>query len=134
MRNENGRVTGYGDVDIAGRDAGSYVSEANQLLRDRLKLPTGYSIAWSGQYEVMQRVKGRLKLMVPVTLFLICLLLYFNTGSIPKTIIVLLAVPFFAVGAAWFLLCAGFHISLAVLVGLVALMWIDTLTGASMPP
>jgi len=59
-------------------------SEANQLLRDHLKLPAGYSIAWSGQYEAMQRVKQRLKLMVPITLFLICFLLYSNTGSIPK--------------------------------------------------
>ena len=103
IRNEDGLLTGYVYVDIAGRDPESYVSEANQLLRDRLKLPTGYSIAWSGQYEAMQRVKERLKLVVPVTLFLICLLLYINTGSMPKTIIVLLAVPFSAVGAIWFL-------------------------------
>ncbi len=132
IRNENGLLTGYVYVDIAGRDAGSYVSEANQLLRDRLKLPTGYSIAWSGQYEVMQRVKERLKLMVPVTLFLICLLLYFNTGSIPKTIIVLLAVPFSAVGAIWFLYAAGYNMSVAVWVGLIALLGIDAETGVFM--
>jgi len=132
IRNENGLLTGYVYVDVAGRDAGSYVSEANQLLRGHLKLPTGYSIAWSGQYEVMQRVKGRLKLMVPITLFLICLLLYFNTGSIPKTIIVLLAVPFSAVGAIWFLYAAGYNMSVAVWVGLIALLGIDAETGVFM--
>jgi Cu(I)/Ag(I) efflux system membrane protein CusA/SilA len=80
IRNENGLLTGYVYVDIAGRDPASYVSEANQLLHDRVKLPAGYAITWSGQYEAMQRVKERLKLVVPITLFLICLLLYINTG------------------------------------------------------
>lgn len=132
IRNENGLLTGYVYVDVAGRDPGSYVTEANQLLRDRLKLPAGYSIAWSGQYEVMQRVKERLKLVVPITLFLICLLLYLNTGSVPKTIIVLLAVPFSAVGAIWFLYLAGYNISVAVWVGMIALLGIDAETGVFM--
>jgi Cu(I)/Ag(I) efflux system membrane protein CusA/SilA len=132
IRNENGLLTGYVYVDVAGRDPGSYVSEANQLLRDRLKLPAGYSIAWSGQYEAMQRVKERLKLVVPVTLFLICVLLYSNTGSIPKTIIVLLAVPFSAVGAIWFLYLADYNMSVAVWVGLIALLGIDAETGVFM--
>jgi copper/silver efflux system protein len=132
IRNENGLLTGYVYVDVAGRDPGSYVSEANQLLREHLRLPTGYSITWSGQYEVMQRVKERLKLVVPITLFLICLLLYMNTGSMPKTIIVLLAVPFSAVGAIWFLYAADYNMSVAVWVGLIALMGIDAETGVFM--
>ena len=132
IRIENGLLTGYVYVDVAGRDAGSYVSEANQLLRDQLKLPTGYSISWSGQYEVMERVKERLKLVVPVTLLLICLLLYMNTRSLPKTIIVLLAVPFSAVGAIWFLYLAGYNMSVAVWVGLIALLGIDAETGVFM--
>jgi Cu(I)/Ag(I) efflux system membrane protein CusA/SilA len=132
IRNENGLLTGYVYVDVAGRDAGSYVSEANQLLRDQLKLPSGYAISWSGQYEVMERVKERLKLVVPVTLLLICLLLYMNTRSLPKTIIVLLAVPFSAVGAIWFLYLAGYNMSVAVWVGLIALMGIDAETGVFM--
>ena len=132
IRNEDGLLTGYVYVDLAGRDPGSYVSEANRLLRDRLKLPTGYSIAWSGQYEAMERVKERLKLVVPVTLFLICLLLYINTGSMPKTMIVLLAVPFSAVGAIWFLYAAGYNMSVAVWVGLIALLGIDAETGVFM--
>src|ERR1017187_6454917 len=132
IRNENGLLTGYVYVDVAGRDPQSYVTEANQLLRDHLKLPTGYSIAWSGQYEAMQRVTERLKLVVPATLLLICLLLYFNTGSVPKTVIVLLAVPFSAVGAVWFLYFAGYNMSVAVWVGLIALLGIDAETGVFM--
>jgi Cu(I)/Ag(I) efflux system membrane protein CusA/SilA len=132
IRNEDGLLTGYVYVDLAGRDPGSFVSEANRLLRDHLKLPTGYSIAWSGQYEAMERVKQRLKLVVPVTLFLICLLLYINTGSMPKTMIVLLAVPFSGVGAIWFLYLAGYNMSVAVWVGLIALLGIDAETGVFM--
>ena len=132
IRNENGLLTGYVYVDVAGRDPQSYDTEANQLLRDRLKLPTGYSIAWSGQYEAMQRVKERLKLVVPATLLLICLLLYFNTGSMPKVMIVLLAVPFSAVGAIWFLYVTGYNMSVAVWVGLIALLGIDAETGVFM--
>ncbi len=132
IRNENGLLTGYVYVDIAGRDPESYISEANRLLRDRLELPTGYSITWSGQYEVMQRVKERLKLVVPITLVMICFLLYLNTGSAPKTMIVLLAVPFSAVGAIWFLYLAGYNMSIAVWVGLIALLGIDAETGVFM--
>ena len=132
IRNENGLLTGYVYVDTTGRDAESYVREADQLLRDRLKLPTGYSITWSGQYEVLRRVKERLKFVVPITLVLICLLLYINTGSMPKTIIVLLAVPFSAVGAIWFLYLAGYNLSVAVWVGLIALLGIDAETGVFM--
>jgi Cu(I)/Ag(I) efflux system membrane protein CusA/SilA len=132
IRNENGLLTGYVYVDLADRDPESYISEANQLLRDHLKLPAGYSFAWSGQYETMQRVKERLKLVVPITLFLICILLYINTGSMPKTLIVLLAVPFSAVGAIWFLYAAGYNMSIAVWVGLIALLGVDAETGVFM--
>jgi Cu(I)/Ag(I) efflux system membrane protein CusA/SilA len=132
IRNEDGLLTGYVYVDIAGRDPESYVSEANQVLHGQLKLPAGYSVSWSGQYEAMQRVRERLKLVVPVTLFLICLLLYINTGSAAKTVIVLLAVPFSAVGAVWFLYFAGYNMSIAVWVGLIALLGIDAETGVFM--
>jgi len=132
IRNENGLLTGYVYVDTTGRDAESYVREADRLLRDRLKLPAGYSISWSGQYEVLHRVKERLKFVVPITLLLICLLLYLNTGSMRKTLIVLLAVPFSAVGAIWFLDLAGYNMSVAVWVGLIALLGIDAETGVFM--
>src|SRR5262252_3794482 len=132
IRDENGLLTGYVYVDIAGRTPDSYIRDANQLLRDNLKLPPGYAIAWSGQYEAMQRTKERLKLVVPITLVLIFMLLYFNTGSMPKTMIVLLAVPFSAVGAIWFLHAAGYNMSVAVWVGLIALLGIDAETGVFM--
>ena len=132
IRNENGLLTGYVYVDVAGRDPESYIREANQLLRDKLKLPPGYSFTWSGQYEAMQRVKERLKLVVPITLLLISLLLYLNTGSMAKAMIVLLAVPFSAVGAIWFLYAVGYNMSVAVWVGLIALLGIDAETGVFM--
>jgi len=132
IRNENGLLTGYVYVDVAGRDPESYIREANQLLRDKLKLPPGYSFAWSGQYEAMRRVKERLKLVVPITLLLISLLLYLNTGSMAKAMIVLLAVPFSAVGAIWFLYAVGYNMSVAVWVGLIALLGIDAETGVFM--
>jgi copper/silver efflux system protein len=132
IRNENGLLTGYVYVDVAGRDPESYLKDADQILRSSLTLPTGYSVSWSGQYEAMQRAKSRLQLVVPITLLLICLLLYFNTGSLTKTAIVLLAVPFSAVGAVWFLYAAGYNISVAVWVGLIALLGIDAETGVFM--
>jgi copper/silver efflux system protein len=132
IRNEDGLLTGYVYVDLDGRDPGSYVREANQLLRDQLKIPTGCSITWSGQYEAMQAVKQRLKVIIPITLLLICFLLYINTGSTAKTLIVLLAVPFSAVGAIWFLYLAGYNMSVAVWVGLIALLGIDAETGVFM--
>jgi Cu(I)/Ag(I) efflux system membrane protein CusA/SilA len=132
VRDENGLLTGYVYVDIAGRTPDGYIRDANQLLRDEVKLPPGYSIAWSGQYEAIERTKERLKLVVPVTLVLICMLLYLNTGSLPKTMIVLLAVPFSAVGAIWFLYAAGYNMSVAVWVGLIALLGIDAETGVFM--
>jgi Cu(I)/Ag(I) efflux system membrane protein CusA/SilA len=132
IRNENGLPTGYVYVDLAGRDPESYVREANQLLRDRLSLPAGYSLSWSGQYESMVRTTERLKVVVPITLFLICFLLYLNTGSLTKTSIILLAVPFSAVGAVWFLFAAGYNMSVAVWVGLIALLGIDAETGVFM--
>lgn len=132
IRDENGMLTAYVYVDIAGRDAESYVRDADELLRSRLKLPAGYSVAWSGQYEAMERIRNRLKSVVPVTLFLICFLLYLNTGSVAKTTIVLLSVPFSAVGAIWFLYLAGYNMSIAVWVGMIALLGIDAETGVFM--
>jgi Cu(I)/Ag(I) efflux system membrane protein CusA/SilA len=98
-RDEDGMLTGYVYVDVAGRDIGGYIEEAKQVVRDNLKLPIGYSISWSGQYEAMQRVKERLLVVVPLTLFLVLMLLYMNTRSAAKTLIILLAIPFSAVGA-----------------------------------
>lgn len=132
VRNENGLLTGYVYVDIVGRDANGYIEEARRLLRDNLQLPPGYAVSWSGQYEAMQRVRHRLLAVLPLTLFLILLLLYFNTRSLTKTAIIVLAVPFSAVGAIWFLYLLGYNISIAVWVGLIALLGVDAETGVFM--
>jgi Cu(I)/Ag(I) efflux system membrane protein CusA/SilA len=132
IRNEDGLLTGYVYVDITGRDQKSYIEEAGGLLREKVKLLPGYAISWSGQYEAMQRVKERLMVVVPLTLFLILLLLYLNTRSITKTLIVLLAVPFSAIGAFWFLYLLGYNMSTGVWVGPIALLGVDAETGVFM--
>jgi Cu(I)/Ag(I) efflux system membrane protein CusA/SilA len=132
IRNENGLLTGYVYVDISGRDPDGYIAEAGRLLRANVKLPPGYALSWSGQYEAMQRVKHRLRYILPLTLFLILLLLYMNTRSFTKTVIVLLAVPFSAIGAVWFLYLAGYNMSIGVWVGLIALLGVDAETGVFM--
>jgi Cu(I)/Ag(I) efflux system membrane protein CusA/SilA len=132
IRDENGMVAGYVFVDIAGRDIGSYVKDAKQVVSRDIKLPTGYSLVWSGQYENMLRVKERMKVVLPLTVLLIFLLLYANTKSTFKALVVLLAVPFSAVGAVWFLYLLGYNISIAVWVGMIALMGLDAETGVFM--
>jgi Cu(I)/Ag(I) efflux system membrane protein CusA/SilA len=132
IRNEDGLLTGYVYVDIAGRDQDSYIKEAGKLLREKVTLPPGYAISWSGQYEAMQRVKERLSLVVPLTLFLILFLLYMNTRSMTKTLIVLLSVPFSAIGAIWLLYLLGYNMSTGVWVGLIALLGVDAETGVFM--
>jgi copper/silver efflux system protein len=132
IRDENGLLTGYVYVDIAGRDPGSYVQEAQEIVRERVKLPPGFALIWSGQYEAMERVNKRLLLLLPVTGFLILLLLYINTKSAVKTMIVVLAVPFSAIGAVWFLYFLGYNMSVGVWVGLIALLGVDAETGVFM--
>jgi Cu(I)/Ag(I) efflux system membrane protein CusA/SilA len=132
IRDENGRLSGYVYVDVSGRDIGSYVRDAKKAVSDKVKVPAGYELVWSGQYEFMQRVAQRLKLVVPITLFIVFLLLYFNTGSAIKTMIILLAVPFSAIGAIWFLYILHYNMSIAVWVGLIALLGVDAETAVFM--
>ena len=132
LRDENGMLSGYVYVDMAGRDVGGYVEEAKRLVRDNLKLPAGYALTWSGQYEAMERVRQRLVVVLPLTLFLILALLYMNTKSAAKTAIIVLAVPFSAVGAVWLLYLLGYNMSIGVWVGLIALMGVDAETGVFM--
>jgi Cu(I)/Ag(I) efflux system membrane protein CusA/SilA len=134
IRDENGLLSGYVYVDVAGRDLGSYVDEARHVVHEKVEshLPAGYSLSWSGQYEYLQRVRQRLTLVVPITIFIVFLLLYLNTKSVVKTMIVFLAVPFSAVGAIWLLHWLGYNMSIAVWVGLIALMGVDAETGVFM--
>ena len=132
IRNENGLLAGYVFVDTAASDIGGYVERAKAAVQKDLELPAGYTLAWSGQYENMVRVWERMKIVVPVTLFLIFVLLYLNTKSATKALIVLLAVPFSAIGAFWLLHLLGYNLSLGVWVGVIALMGLDAETGVFM--
>ncbi len=132
IRNENGLLSGYVYVDVADRDIGSFVEEAKKTVGQQISLPAGYALQWSGQYENMVRVKERLKVVIPLTVFLIFLLLYMNTRSVVKAGIVMLAVPFSLIGAVWFLWMLGYNMSIAVWVGMIALMGLDAETGVFM--
>jgi len=132
IRNEDGLLTGYVYIDIAERDPQGYIGDADTLIRENVDLPPGYSISWSGQYEAMERVKERLQVVLPITIFLIFVLLYLNTQSFTKTCIVLLAVPFSCIGAVWMLYLLDYNMSIAVWVGFIALLGVDAETGVFM--
>jgi copper/silver efflux system protein len=132
IRDENGRLAGYVYVDVAGRDIGGYVNDAKEMIAKMVKLPPGYSIQFSGQYEFMERVKEKMKTVIPLTLFIIFLLLYMNTRSYVKTFIILLAVPFSLVGVVWILLLLGYNMSIGVWSGIIALLGVDAETGIFM--
>src|SRR5215469_6060642 len=132
IRNEDGLLTGYVFVDLADRAPGDYVAQARNELQKKLQLPTGYSVFWSGQYESAERVRQRLMLVVPITVAIILFLLYANTKSLAKTAIITLAVPFSAVGALWMVYLLGYNMSIAVWVGIIALLGIDAEKGVFM--
>jgi Cu(I)/Ag(I) efflux system membrane protein CusA/SilA len=132
IKNEEGFLAGFVYVDTVGVDLGSYVAGAQRTVAQSVHLPAGYQLVWSGQYEYLQRATERLQIVVPITLLIVILLLYFNTGSFAKTLIILLAVPFSAVGAIWLLYLLGYNMSVAVWVGLIALLGVDAETGVFM--
>ena len=132
IRDENGLLTGYVYVDLANRDPGSYIAEAGRVLQEKTKLPPGYVMSWGGQFESIERANRRLRIVVPATLVLVMFLIYINTRSFTKTMIVLLAVPFSAIGAIWALYFLHYNLSVAVWVGLIALLSIDAETGVFM--
>jgi len=132
IRDENGFLTGYVYVDLAGRDPGSYIAEANTVLLNQVHLPTGYAMHWGGQYESSIRANDRLRIIIPATIGIVMLLIYFSTRSVVKTLIVLLAIPFSAIGAIWSLSILHYNLSVAVWVGLIALLSIDAETGVFM--
>lgn len=134
IRDENGLLTGYVyvDFDTSKIDVGSYVKRAKAAVSAHVTVPPGYAMSWSGQYENMQRVTERLKVIVPITLVLIFTLLFMNTKSVFKALLVMLAVPFSAVGAVGLLALLHYNVSIAVWVGLIALMGLDAETGVFM--
>jgi Cu(I)/Ag(I) efflux system membrane protein CusA/SilA len=132
IRTENAELVAYLYVDMHGRDIGGFVAEAAQAVRDQVKLPPGYRIQWSGQYEYLQRAAARLQIVVPATLLVIFVLLYFNFGRIAETLIVMLSVPFALVGGAWLIWWLGYNLSVAVVVGFIALAGVAAETGVVM--
>ncbi|HEX8112635.1 MAG TPA: CusA/CzcA family heavy metal efflux RND transporter [Kofleriaceae bacterium] len=132
LRTEQAQLLGYVYIDVGNRDLGSYVADAKAAVASAVKLPPGYTLEWSGQYEYMQRASERLQIIIPITLGLVIVLLYLNTRRATKVGIVLLAVPFSLVGAFWLLWLLGYNLSVAVWVGIIALAGVDAETGVVM--
>ena len=132
IRTEQAQLLGYVYVDVADRDIGSYVDEAKRVVNQMVPLPEGYTLEWSGQYEYMMRAAERLKIVIPVTLLIVIVLLYFNTQNLTKIAIVLLSVPFSLVGAFWLIYLLGYNMSIAVWVGIIALAGVDAEIGVVM--
>ncbi len=132
IKSEEGLLANYVYIDFFGRDVGGYVEDLQKAVAASVKLPAGYRLQWSGEYEYLIKTHERLKLVIPLTLLIIFVLLYLNTKSTVKTLIVLLAVPFSLVGSFWFLWFLGYNMSIAVWVGLIALAGLDAETGVVM--
>ena len=132
IKSENARKNAWIYVDIRGIDVGTYVKMAQQAVREKVKLPPGYSMVWSGQYEYMVRAQKRLMIVVPMTLVIIFLLLYFNFKNITESLIVMLSVPFSLTGGLWFMYLLGYDMSVAVGVGFIALAGVAAETGVVM--
>jgi Cu(I)/Ag(I) efflux system membrane protein CusA/SilA len=132
IKSEGAQLVGYAYVDMTGRDTGSYLEDARKMVDQRVKLPAGYRLEWSGSYEEMQRAGRTLKYVIPVTLGVIFLLLYLNDRSVTKALIVMIAVPFSLTGAFLLLRLLGYHRSVAVWVGIIALVGVDAETGMVM--
>jgi Cu(I)/Ag(I) efflux system membrane protein CusA/SilA len=132
IRTENALLSAYIFVDIRGRDIGSYVAEAQRAVLDQVKFPPGYYVAWSGQFEYMERAKARLAIAIPMTLLIIFLLLYLNFKRLTETLIVMLSLPFSLVGGVWLMHWLGYNLSVAVAVGFIALAGVAAETGVVM--
>tara|TARA_R110001599_G_scaffold2303_10_gene12336 strand:+ start:253 stop:3408 length:3156 start_codon:yes stop_codon:yes gene_type:complete len=132
IRTENGQLAVYIFVDIAGRDLGGYVADAQAAVAASITLPQGYSLGWSGQFEYLERAKQRLAIVVPLTLALIFLLLFLNFRRLTETLIVMLSLPFALVGGIWLMWFMGFNMSVAVAVGFIALAGVAAETGVIM--
>src|SRR5260221_9569099 len=132
IRTENAQLIAYVYVDMRGRDIGGFVADAARAVSDGVKLPPGYRVQWSGQYEYLQRAAAKLRIVVPVTLLVILVLLYLNFGRLTETLIVMLSVPFALVGGAWLLWWLGYNLSVAVAVGFIALAGVAAETGVVM--
>jgi len=132
IKSENARRTAWIYVDLKGIDVGTYVENAQKVVKEKIDLPAGYSLVWSGQYEYMQAAAAKLKVVIPLTLLIIFLIIYINTKSLVKTGIIFVALPLSLVGCFWFLWMLGYNTSVAVWVGIIALAGISAETGVVM--
>jgi Cu(I)/Ag(I) efflux system membrane protein CusA/SilA len=132
IRTENSQLAAYIFVDLRDRDLGSYVADAQKAVAAQVKMPSGYYVTWSGQFEYLERAKARLQVVVPVTVLIIFLLLYLNFRRVTETMIVMLSVPFALVGGLWLMWGLGFNLSVAVMVGFIALAGVAAETGVVM--
>jgi Cu(I)/Ag(I) efflux system membrane protein CusA/SilA len=132
VRSEAGQISGFVFVDVADRPIVDYVHDARRVVAEQVQLPAGVRLEWAGQFQAYERARDRLYVVVPLTLLLVTLLLYLNTGSGVETAMILLAVPFSAVGAVWLLFALGYNLSIAVWVGIIALAGLDAQTGVVM--
>jgi Cu(I)/Ag(I) efflux system membrane protein CusA/SilA len=132
VRTEGAMPTAWVYVDVAGRDIGSYVHDAQRMVNGMVQLQPGYSIAWSGQYEYMQRAQERMRLVIPATLMIIFLLLYLNFRSVGETLLVMASLPFALVGGIWLLWALGYNWSVPVAIGFIALAGVAAETGVVM--
>ena len=132
IKSENSYLENIVYIDVRDRDIGSYVADAQQLVRKRVTLPPGYRLEWSGQFEAMQRANERLRIVVPITLAIIFLLLYFNFQSVTESLIVMLSLPFALVGGVWLMWVLGYNMSVAVAIGFIALAGVAAETGVVM--
>ena len=132
IRDENGSLAGFVFVDVGDRDIGSYVEEAKRVLEENVRLPPGYTLVWAGQYQYLLRAMDRLKIAVPMTLLIIFVLLYLNFGSVGRSLVILLSIPFSVVGSVWYLSFLGYNVSVAVWVGMIALAGVAAQTGVVM--
>ncbi|MEJ2094085.1 MAG: CusA/CzcA family heavy metal efflux RND transporter, partial [Gammaproteobacteria bacterium] len=132
IKSENARLTGWVFVDIAGRDIAGFVEEAKRAIANQVNLPSGYSLGWSGQYEYLQRAEERLRVVVPFTLIIIALLLYLNFRNLTEVAIIMLSLPFALVGGICYLYLLGYHLSVAIGVGFIALAGVAAETGVVM--
>jgi Cu(I)/Ag(I) efflux system membrane protein CusA/SilA len=132
IRSEDARLNGWTYVDIRGRDLGSWVGEAQRVVAQQIKLPPGYSIGWSGQYQYMERANARLRMVVPVTLAIIVVLLYFSFGRLPDALLIMATLPIALVGGLWLIYLLGYNLSVAVGVGFIALAGVAAETGVVM--
>jgi Cu(I)/Ag(I) efflux system membrane protein CusA/SilA len=132
VRSEDTRPNAWVYVDIKDIDVGTYVKNAQRTVGEKIKLPAGYNLIWSGQYEYMQRAQQRLMYVIPMTLFIIFVIIYLNTRSVTKVAIIFLAVPFSLIGAFWLLSVLGYNLSIAVWVGIIALAGLSAETGVVM--